>query len=82
LGLRRQERLQIPAGAEGPARPGDDADRQVVAFIEFFKRLGDADRYRVVDGVPRVWPVHGHNRDPVGVLDQNFTCHKGLLLST
>src|SRR5215212_8553208 len=65
------ERLEVHAGAEALAGAGQDADGDVVGFVEVVERRGDAFGQRQIHGVARVGAVEGDEQDAVPALGED-----------
>ena len=69
--LAGHERLEIHAGAEALAGPGEHAERQPGVGVELVQRGGDPLGDRGVDRVALVGPVDRDHEDPVAALGQD-----------
>ena len=67
-----QERFQIDAGTEIAARPGQDADAQIVARVEFVHCRANAIGDGAVDRVALRRTVDRDDGNAVKMFDENF----------
>src|SRR6185437_13003884 len=65
-----EERLEVHAGRERAARPGEHADRERTVRVELVDRVPYPGRDRPVDGVARLRPVDGNDLHRAPALDQ------------